>query len=216
MPFLSPLFQWRKNSTPRKKGVAHGTFFSCLCLPWSMVLYSWIEVCQLKKARGLTKTVQLCWIDSFSSRENIHSVRGKCIIGPKRKERIDTMIRNNNLNELWFICFECSYESLRRITFGPLERWSNLICEIRSAFLMMSLDWQIQPRLVRVEMFSIPNIFCICSIASDIEQSAFKQSSATRPSNVTTTSRLLSVAFRWLARFNMYNSAIVGSFLESY
>ena len=138
----------------------------------------------------------------------------KCINGPERKEWIDTM-RRNKVNKLWFICHECFYESSRRMTFGPFGRWSNLICEILEAPLMISLVWLMHPRFARVDLFAIPNMFCICLIASDIGQSAFKQRNPTCPSNETTTSRSFSVALCCLATDKMYNSAVEGSFCTS-
>ena len=81
---------------------------------------------------------------------------------------------------------------------------------------MILLVWQVHPRFSIVHFFVIPNMFFIRSIASVIGQSAFKQRSPTRLSNVTTTSRSLSVAFFCLATNNMYNSAVEGSLLSSY
>ena len=127
-------------------------------------------------------------------------------------------MRRNKLYELWFICYECFYESSRRMTFSPFRSWSiqNLIWEILSAPTMISWVWQRHPRFSIVHLFAIPNMFFICSIASDIEQSAFKQRSPTCPANETTTSRSFSVALCCLATDKMYNSAVVRSLLSSY
>ena len=145
-----------------------------------------------------------------------NSVSVQCINAPERIEGIYNRRRRNKLNERWFISYECFYESSRRITFGPLRRWSGLIWEILEAPLMISLVWSIHPRLTRLDLFVIPNMFCICAIASVIEQSAFKQRYPTCPSNVTTTNRSFSFALCCLATHNMYNSAVEGSFLSSY
>ena len=122
----------------------------------------------------------------------------------------------NKLNERWFICYECFYESSRRMTFGPFGRRSNFIWEISVAPLIISLVWQIHPRFSIVHLFAIPKMLFICLIASDIGQSAFKQRSPTRPSNVTTTSRSLSVALCCFATNKMYNSAEVRYLWTSY
>ena len=122
----------------------------------------------------------------------------------------------NKLNERWFICYECFYESSRRMTFGPFGRRSNFIWEISVAPLIISLVWQIHPRFSIVHLFAIPKMLFIFLIASDIGQSAFKHRSPTRPSNVTITSRSLSVAFFCLATNKMYNSAVVRSLWSSY
>ena len=122
----------------------------------------------------------------------------------------------SKLNELWFICYECFYESLRRMTFGPFGRLSNLIWEILVAPSMISLVWLMHPRFSIVHLFAIPKMLFICLIASVIGQSAFKQRSPTRPSNVTTTSRSFSVALCFLATNKMYDSAEVRHLLSSY
>ena len=149
-----------------------------------------------------------------------NSVSVQCINAPERIEGIYIRRRRNKLTEFWFISYECFYESWRRITFGPFGHWSDLIWEILEAPLMISLVWLIHPRLTSVEsavdLFSIPNMFCICAMASDIEQSAFKQRYPTSPSNVTTTSRSFWLALCCLATNKMYNSAVVGSLLSSY